>query len=104
LPDASLGVSAATARLERSGDPRALNGLMLGANGRIELGTVALELAYAQGTLSREGTAGGSEDVVDGDAMLVVSLRRWLSFAAGTHLRAIVTPAGTERWVRHELR
>ena len=104
LPRVAVGASAAMAQWDRSADPGARTGMLLGAHGRLGWRNAALEVAYAQGTLSPEDDASASEDLVDGEAMLAVTAMPWLTLSVGTHLRALVTPSGTERWVRHEAR
>lgn len=103
-PRIVVGVGAATAQLERSGAAAPLSGLLVGAGGRVAFRALALEVAYAQGTLSVDGASSPSEDLVDGEVMLAAQVVPWLVLSAGPHLRALVTPAGTERWVRWEAR
>lgn len=104
VPRIIVGASAATARFERSGAGPAITGLVVGLDGRVAFRRFALEASYAQGTLSIDGASAREEDVVDGEAMLAFQALSWLTIRGGPHLRAFVTPAGTERWVRWELR
>lgn len=103
-PRLLVGAGASMTRLERLESAPALDGLVLEASGRFAFRALALEVAYRQGALSAEGDEANPEDLVDGEVMLALRALPWLLFRGGPHLRALVTPAGTERWTRWELR
>ena len=70
-------------------------GLLREGTLRLGVSVVGLDLRYRQGTLS---AAGGAEQhkLVEGQALLGLRFGPWLTLEAGPHVRAYVTPAGTE--------
>lgn len=99
----TVGVDAQSARLVREQAPDiALNGIVAAMQAGVAIGRVGLEIGYAQGRLSPDADAANAEELVDGEAMLAVRALPWLVLRGGPHLRAWVTPAGTQRWMRVE--
>lgn len=76
-----------------------LSGTLLGGEGRVGLGPVALELGYWQGSLTAKSGPAGNEDLVEGKALLGVSPVHWFTISAGPVARAYTANAGTERWL-----
>jgi hypothetical protein len=79
------------------GDQR-LTGFGIGGNGTLSYGRLGLGLRYLEGSLSPSG-AGTDRDVVEGEMVISVAASSWLKFGLGPHIRSLVIPAGTERWV-----
>lgn len=101
----SAEFGALTARLVRGASPDpSLSGLVAFLRGRIAAGPVALEGAYAQGTLSAGAGSTREEDLVDGELLAVWHPWPWASLRVGPRYRAFVSDAGTERWTRFEAR
>ena len=104
----SLGGSATAAmmrfRSAASFGGEALSGPAAGAQARLVLGHVALEGAYLQGHLTPDTGSAAARDMADATVFLVVRPVPWAALKAGPHLRAYITPGGTERWMMWELR
>jgi hypothetical protein len=82
------------------GGSESLSGFAVGAQSRFERGRLGLELALAEGRLAVDEGSATPRSLVEGSLALTVQATPWLALTAGPHLRAYVTPAGTERWVR----
>jgi hypothetical protein len=100
-----LGGDANTVRVVRDvATSQLLEGSVLGARASLSFRRLQLEGRYAEGSLVPSGVL-GAEDEKYVDALVIarVNLNSYLSFGAGPHLRAFVTPAGTARWSRIEI-
>lgn len=76
-----------------------LSGTVLGGEGRVGLGPVALDLGYWQGSLTSQSGPAANEDMVEGKALLDLSPVHWFTISGGPVARAYTTAAGTERWL-----
>jgi hypothetical protein len=100
-----LGADATTLRVVRDvATSQLLEGPVLGARASLSYRRFQLEGHYTEGSLTPSGVI-SAEDEKYVDALVVARYRvnSYLSFGAGPHLRAFVTPAGTARWSRLEL-
>jgi hypothetical protein len=104
--DARFGVDGSLARVRfRStarGGGEALGGALVGGEGRVVVGRLALKLSYAQGRLSGDAGTPLARELVDGKVLLAARPVDWLTVAVGPHLRAYVLPGATERWTLWE--
>ena len=93
-------------RIEVPGESDLVSGMTAGVQGGLTLGKlVQLEAQYVQGSLHRDGgVAAGDRDLIEGQALLGLAPTPWLALAVGPRVRSLVTAAGTERWVRWEVR
>lgn len=100
-----LGADATTTRVVRNvATSQLLEGSVLGAQASLAFRRLQLEGRYAEGSLLPSGTLGTEDEkYVDARVIARVNVRPFLSFGAGPHLRAFVTPSGTSRWSRFEL-
>ena len=100
------GATAAMVRLRSTASfgGEALSGPAAGAQGRLVVGQVAVEGAYLEGHLTPDTGSAAARDMADASVFLVVHPVRWVALKAGPHLRAYITPGGTERWMTWEAR
>lgn len=80
------------------------SGVAVGGGGMIHTGHAALEASYLQARLVADTGSASARDLVEGSVQLVVRPTVWLALGGGPHIRAYVTPGGTERWVLWEAR
>jgi hypothetical protein len=99
-PRIALGVGLTPSWEETTtqGTPVSRTGLLREGTLGLGVSVLSLDVRYRQGTL-RDSGGTDQQDLVEGHALLGVRFGPWLTLEAGPHLRAHVTPAGTERWV-----
>ena len=83
---------------EEAAGEQQLSGFGFGGHGTIAWKRLGLGLLYMEGSLSPSET-GRDRDIVEGEAMLSVSATSWLRVAFGPHIRSLIIPEGTERWL-----
>jgi hypothetical protein len=82
---------------EATGEQR-LSGFGLGGDATVAFGRLGLAIRYMEGSLS-PSEAGRDRDIVEGEAMLSLRATPWLRIALGPHIRSLIIPEGTERWL-----
>jgi hypothetical protein len=100
---ATLGIGLAPSweETQTQGSLVSRTGLLREGSLGLGVSVLGLDVLYRQGTLSADGGA-DQHELVDGQVLFGLRLGPWLTLEAGPHLRAYVTPAGTERWVLWE--
>jgi len=81
-----------------------LSGTLMGVEGRVERWGLALDVAYAQGSVEPDSGTPAARDVVEGRILFGNRPWRGLSVKAGPHIRSYVTTSGTQRWFFWEAR
>jgi hypothetical protein len=96
----SLGIGSSFLTLntvDAVGEQR-LTGFGFGGKATIAYKRLGLGLQYLEGSLNPSGT-GTDKELVEGEMMLSVRASSWLRLALGPHIRSLVIPEGTERWL-----
>ncbi len=82
---------------EATGEQR-LSGFGIGGNATAAFRRLGLGISYMEGSLS-PNVDGRDRDIVEGEAMISLNAASWLRFAIGPHIRSLIIPEGTERWL-----
>lgn len=80
-----------------------LTGFGIGGNMTVAYQRLGLGLRYLEGSVS-SGDNGTDRDLVEGEAIFSVRASPWLRIGLGPHIRSLIIPEGTERWVFLEAR
>ena len=95
---AGVGVSSMNLNTEDVAGAARFSGFGLGGEATLGYGRLGLELRYLEGSLSPSDT-GRNREMVEGELMLSVRALSWLRLKLGPHVRSMILPAGTERWL-----
>mgnify|MGYP001825001668 CR=1 FL=1 len=87
--------------VDAAGDQR-LTGFGFEGNATLTYKRFALGLGYLEGSLSPTGN-GLDRDIVEGEALISTRATSWLRIGLGPHIRSLIIPEGTERWLFWEL-
>jgi hypothetical protein len=101
LTSFEIGSSFLTLNTEDALGEQRLTGFGLGGKATIAYKRFGLGLHYVQGSLS-PNAAGTDRDLVEGEMMFSVRATSWLNVYLGPHIRSLVIPEGTERWLLWE--
>jgi len=94
----SLGASFMNLNTVEAAGEQRLTGFGIGGYGTVSYGRLGLGFRYLEGSLSPSG-AGTDRDIVEGEITISVRASSWLRFGLAPHIRSLIVPEGTERWV-----
>ncbi len=102
---ASIGALGVASRLnEKTLDgSNTFTGFVVGIEGTIVAGRFGVDLRYLEGNLSPD-IADIQREIADAELLISYRPIRWLAIRTGPHLRALITEAGTQRFVLWEMR